>query len=107
MIARVWRGATLGEDADAYAAYIEESAMKPARELPGSRGTLILRRLHAGYAEFETILLFDSMDDVRAFAGDDLDQAVFFPEDDRYLVQRDLEVGHFEADVVVQGPGTG
>jgi len=99
VIARVWRGATLGEDADTYAAYIEESAMKDARELPGSRGTIVLRRLRGGYAEFETILLFDSMDDVKAFAGDDLDQAVFFPEDDRYLVERDLEVSHFEADV--------
>lgn len=107
MIARVWRGATLGEDADAYAAYVEESAMKPARELPGLRGTLVLRRLRAGYAEFETILLFDSMDDVKAFAGDELDEAVFFPEDDRYLVERDLEVSHFEVDVHIQGPGTG
>ena len=99
MIARVWRGATLGEDADAYAAYIEESAMQPARALPGVRGTLVLRRLHAGYAEFETILLFDSMDDVKAFAGDDLGQAVFFPEDDRYLVDRELGVRHYEVDV--------
>jgi antibiotic biosynthesis monooxygenase (ABM) superfamily enzyme len=99
VIARVWRGATLGEDADAYAKYLEESGMKAARVLPGSRGTIVLRRLRAGYAEFETILLFDSMDDVKAFAGDELDQAVFFPEDDRYLVERDLEVSHFEADV--------
>jgi antibiotic biosynthesis monooxygenase (ABM) superfamily enzyme len=107
VIARVWRGATLGEDADAYAAYVEESGMKAARALPGSRGTIVLRRLRAGRAEFETILLFDSMDDVTAFAGDDLDKAVFFPEDDRYLVERDLEVSHFEADVQIQGPGTG
>jgi len=107
VIARVWKGATLGEDADAYAAYVEESGMKAARALPGSRGTLVLRRLRAGYAEFETILLFDSMDDVKAFAGDDLGRAVFFPEDDRYLVERDLEVSHFEADVRIQGPGTG
>jgi antibiotic biosynthesis monooxygenase (ABM) superfamily enzyme len=99
VIARVWRGATLGEHADEYAAYIEESAMKPARALPGSRGTIVLRRLNAGKAEFETILLFDSMDDVKAFAGDDLDRAVFFSDDDRYLVERDLEVSHFEADV--------
>jgi antibiotic biosynthesis monooxygenase (ABM) superfamily enzyme len=99
MIARIWRGATLAEDADAYAAYLEESGMRAARELPGSRGTLVLRRLRAGYAEFETILLFDSMDDIRAFAGDDLDAAVFFPEDDRYLVERDLEVRHYEVDV--------
>lgn len=99
MIARVWRGATLAENGDAYAAYLEESGMRAARGLEGSRGTLVLRRERAGYTEFETILLFDSMDDVRAFAGDDLEVAVFFPEDDRYLVERDLEVRHFEADV--------
>jgi antibiotic biosynthesis monooxygenase (ABM) superfamily enzyme len=99
MIARVWRGATLGEDADAYAAYVEASGMKAARALPGSRGTIVLRRLRAGYAEFETILLFDSLENVRAFAGDDLDLAVFFEQDDKYLVERDMEVRHYEVDV--------
>lgn len=102
MIARVWRGATLAENAEAYAAYLEQSGMKAARALPGSRGTLVLRRLRAGYAEFETILLFDSLEDIRAFAGDELEQAVFFPEDDRYLVERDLTVAHYEADVVLR-----
>jgi antibiotic biosynthesis monooxygenase (ABM) superfamily enzyme len=100
-IARVWRGATSAEDGDAYAAYLEESGMKKARALPGSRGTLVLRRVHDGRAEFETILLFDSLEDVAAFAGDDLDAAVFFPEDDRYLVERELAVRHYEVDVHV------
>lgn len=98
MIARVWRGATRAEDADAYGAYLEASGMRTARALPGSRGTLVLRRGRDELAEFETILLFDSLDDVRAFAGDQLDAAVFFPEDDRYLVERDLEVRHYEVD---------
>jgi hypothetical protein len=99
MIARVWRGATLAEDGEAYAAYLEDTGMKGARALKGSRGTLVLRRTRGGYAEFETILLFDSMADVEAFAGDDLDAAVFFPEDDRYLVERELAVKHYEVDV--------
>ena len=99
MIARVWRGATLAENGDAYAAYIEESGVGPARKLAGSRGSLVLRRVDGGYAQFETILLFDSLDDVRAFAGDDLEVARFFPEDDRYLVERDLSVRHYEVDV--------
>jgi antibiotic biosynthesis monooxygenase (ABM) superfamily enzyme len=101
MIARVWRGATREEDADSYAAYIEETGMKGARALPGNRGTLVLRRVHDGRAEFETILLFDSLDNARAFAGDDVEVAVFFPEDDRYLVERELTVRHFEVDVTV------
>jgi hypothetical protein len=99
VIARVWRGATLAEDGDAYAAYLEESGMGPARGLRGARGSLVLRRTRAGYAEFETILLFDSMEDIGAFAGDQLDAAVFFELDDRYLVERELEVRHYEVDV--------
>jgi hypothetical protein len=35
----------------------------------------------------------------RPFAGDDLEAAVFFPEDDRYLVEREPVVRHFEVDV--------
>jgi antibiotic biosynthesis monooxygenase (ABM) superfamily enzyme len=98
MVARVWQGATRAEDAEAYAAYLEETGMAAARALPGSRGTLVLRRLDGARAEFQTILLFDSLDDVRAFAGDDLGRAVFYPEDDRYLVERELGVRHFDVD---------
>jgi antibiotic biosynthesis monooxygenase (ABM) superfamily enzyme len=99
VIARVWRGATRAEDAETYAAYIEESGTGPARKLPGARGSLVLRRTLDDRTEFETIILFDSLDDVRAFAGDRLETAVFFPEDDRYLVDRDLTVSHHEVDV--------
>jgi antibiotic biosynthesis monooxygenase (ABM) superfamily enzyme len=108
VIARVWRGATRAEDADAYAAYLEETGMRSARALPGSRGTLVLRRRDGDQAAFETILLFDSLDDIRSFAGDDIERAVFFPEDDRYLVERELGVSHYEVDVHVgQGPESG
>ena len=104
MIARVWRGATRAEDAEKYGAYVEETGLRGARELPGSRGTLLLRRERDGRAEFQTILLFDSLDDVRAFAGDELDEAVFFPDDDRYLVDRDLDVAHYDVDVRLVQP---
>jgi antibiotic biosynthesis monooxygenase (ABM) superfamily enzyme len=101
MIARVWRGATCAEDADTYAAYVEQTGLESARVLPGNRGTLLLRRLNGDRAEFETILLFDSLEDVRGFAGDDYETAVFYPEDDAYLVDRDLVVRHFDVDVHV------
>jgi len=99
VIARIWRGVTRAADGEAYAAYIEESGTGPARKLPGARGSLVLRRTRGDRTEFETIILFDSLDDVRAFAGDHLETAVFFPEDDRYLVDRDLTVSHYEVDV--------
>lgn len=37
-----------------------------------------------------------SLDDIRAFAGDDVNTAVYYPEDERYLVERDLTVAHYE-----------
>ncbi len=98
MIARVWRGATRAEDAEAYAEYLERSGMEPARALAGSRGSLLLRRVDGDRAEFVTVLLWDSIGDVRAFAGDEPERAVFFPEDDRFLVERELEVRHYEVD---------
>ena len=59
------------------------------------------RRERDGRAEFQTILLFDSLDDVQAFAGDEPDVAVFYPEDDRFLVERDLDVAHYEVDAQI------
>jgi hypothetical protein len=42
------------------------------------------------------VSLWSSLDDVRAFAGDDVEQAVFYPEDDGFLIDRDLRVRHYE-----------
>jgi hypothetical protein len=42
------------------------------------------------------VTLWESMDAVVAFAGPRPEQAVFYPEDDRYLVERGLVVDHFE-----------
>ena len=43
-----------------------------------------------------TFSLWDSWDSIRAFAGSDIDQAVYYPEDDRFLIERDLLVRHYE-----------
>lgn len=96
MIARVWRGWTARRDADAYVDYLEETGMSAARAKPGNRGAYILRRDTGDRAEFVTVLLWETLDSVRAFAGDDVERAVFFPEDDRYLVERELSVAHYE-----------
>ena len=42
--------------------------------------------------EFVTFSLWDSIDAIKAFAGEDYETAVFYPEDDRFLVERDETV---------------
>jgi hypothetical protein len=69
MIARIWKGAVRTSDGDAYADYIHRTGM---------------------------FTLWESLDAVKAFAGDDYERAVYYPEDDRYLVERDLTTSHYE-----------
>jgi len=100
MIARTWRGVTREADADRYATYIEETGLRAFSETPGNVGALLLRRPlgDAGEAttEFLVVSFWDSMEAVKRFAGPRPDTAVFSPEDERYLVRRDLSVEHFE-----------
>jgi len=91
VIARVWRGAASAADAEAYAAYVEQC-------LDGERA-LVLQRVDGDRAEIQTIIFFDSLDVVREFAGEDITRARFYPEDDRYLVDRDLTVTHYDVPV--------
>ena len=96
MIARVWRGWTSADDADEYAEYLLATGMRQARATPGNQGAYFLRRIEGDRAEFVTVILWETLDAVRAFAGDDVEQAVFFPEDARYLVEREPTVRHYE-----------
>jgi heme-degrading monooxygenase HmoA len=102
VIARVWRGWTRTADADAYVAYIDATGMASYAATPGNRGAWMLRRaLDDGRTEFVTLSLWESMDAVRAFAGDDPSRAVFYPDDERSLVDRETTVTHFD---VASGP---
>lgn len=96
MIARTWRGWTSAADADRYVDYLNETGVKEYRGTPGNRGVLVLRRIADDRAEFLLVSLWDTMDAVRAFAGDDVAVAVFYPEDDAFLVDRERHADHFE-----------
>jgi heme-degrading monooxygenase HmoA len=96
MIARMWRGVVRRDDADAYVEYIVNTGMAEYRATPGNQGAWMLRRDDGDRSEIMTFSLWDSRDSIRAFAGEDIDQAVFYPEDDRFLIERDLTVRHYD-----------
>ena len=100
MIARTWRGVTRATDSDRYAEYVEATGLRSFAETPGNLGALLLRRPVEDGAEANTEFLvvsfWESMDAVKRFAGPIPERAVFYPEDEQYLVRRDLSVDHFE-----------
>lgn len=92
---RTWRGWTRLEDTDAYAEYILRTGIEEYKSTPGNRGAYIVSRPDGERTEFMTISLWDNRESIVAFAGDDIARAVFYPEDDRYLVDRETTVKHF------------
>jgi heme-degrading monooxygenase HmoA len=96
MIARSWRGSTRATDADTYVDYLHATGLKAYRDTPGNRGAFCFRRITGDKAEFVTLSFWESEAAIRAFAGEDIGQAVYYPEDDRFLVDRGPRVDHFE-----------
>jgi heme-degrading monooxygenase HmoA len=95
MIARMWRGWTTTENAATYAEYVSRTGLAAYRATPGNRGAWILQRDIGGRTEIVTLSLWESLDAVAQFAGHDVTKAVFYPEDDQYLVDRELAVTHY------------
>ena len=96
MISRTWKGTTRAADADAYLRYLNETGLGTLRATPGNLAVLCLRRIRGERAEFQVWSLWESEAGIRAFAGDDIGSAVFYPEDDDYLIEKDEHVDHFE-----------
>jgi heme-degrading monooxygenase HmoA len=95
MIARMWIGTVRLQDADEYADYVRDTGLDAYAGTPGNRGAWMLRRDEGDRTEFITLSLWDSEDAIRAFAGDDIEAAVYYPEDDRYLIDRGQRVRHY------------
>jgi heme-degrading monooxygenase HmoA len=95
MIARIWRGWTRPEDAEPYARYAAETGLRAYRTTPGNRGAWLLHRAEGDRAEILTISFWESLAAVATFAGDDVEAAVFYPDDDRWLVDRETRVTHY------------
>jgi len=98
VIARIWRGAVRSKDADEYVAYVRDTGIEHYRSTPGNLGAWILHRPVDDLTEIVTFSLWESMTSVRAFAGGDPSQAVYYPEDDRFLVERGSIVEHYDVD---------
>jgi heme-degrading monooxygenase HmoA len=96
MIARVWKGWTKLEDADAYEKLIREKVYPELHKINGFHGGYILRENKNDEVEFVTMLLFESLDAIKAFAGDDYEAPVFDPEARRLLSKVEPIARHYQ-----------
>jgi heme-degrading monooxygenase HmoA len=98
MISRIWHGWTTPGNADKYEKLLKKGIFKGIRNrnLRGFRSIQLLRRNVVNEVEFVTIMLFDSFEAVREFAGEDYEAAVV-PENARAVLSRfDGRSQHYE-----------
>lgn len=102
MIGRIWHGWTTPENADAYETLLKQEIFVGIRDrdIPGYQGIQLLRREIDGEGgcavEFITIMWFDSLEAVRAFAGEDYEVAVVPPRARQLLARFDARSQHYQ-----------
>jgi len=108
MISRIWHGWTTRENAEAYENLLRSEIFTGIanRSIQGYRGIHLLRRDAAEEVEFITIMWFDSVEDVIAFAGEDYEAAVVPPKARQVLSRFDPRSAHYEVVVSPVQPST-
>jgi heme-degrading monooxygenase HmoA len=96
MINRIWHGWTKSEDADEYETMLRSEVLPAIHRVKGFYGAYLLRRVIGTNVEFCTITMFENMEAVRAFAGDDYEKAVIHGPARRLLIKFDERSKHYE-----------
>ena len=104
MIARTWQGRVPAPKADAYYEYLQRTGLAHYQATPGNRGVLVQRRVEGGVAIFVLTTLWDSVESVKRFAGEDYEKARYYAEDGDYLLEQDPYVTHAEVLMAVIHP---
>lgn len=96
MIARLWHGRTKAADAVEYKRYLFNSGIPAYRATAGNRGAWVLCRPEGDIAHFLTLSFWESWDAIKTFAGEAIETARYFPEDEKYLLEFEPTVTHYE-----------
>jgi heme-degrading monooxygenase HmoA len=92
----MWRGWVATERSAEYVDYINGTGMAEYRQTPGNiDAQMWTRDLRDGRTEVVTVSWWETLEAIRGFAGDDISRAVFYPEDDEYLIGREDTVTHY------------
>jgi len=96
MIARIWKGVTKREDTKRYLAYLKATGLKDYAATRGNLGTYVLTRRVGPNTEFLLLSLWKSMEDIKGFAGEEVERAVYYPADGGFLLDMAPKVDQYE-----------
>lgn len=96
MMARAWHGRVPSSKTEAYYQYLLATGLSDYAATPGNRGVYVFRSKVGEVSEFLITTLWESLDAIKRFAGEDYERARYYPEDDDYLLEREPLVAHYE-----------
>ena len=96
MIARLWHGRVPTAKADAYRKFTNGRAIPDYRSVPGNLSVHVLERREGEVTPFVTLTFWGRLDAIRAFAGESVEKAKYYPEDADFLLEYEPRVLHYE-----------
>ena len=96
MIVRIWHGRVPTSKATLYRAFLNERAIPDYRSVEGNVSVYILERADSEETHFITMTFWRDEASIRAFAGNDLTRAKYYPEDKDFLLEFEPNVVHYE-----------
>jgi heme-degrading monooxygenase HmoA len=96
MITRIWHGRVEIAKAAAYRTFLNTRAIPDYQSVAGNLSVHILERREGDVTHFITLTFWQDMDSIKAFAGEDVEVAKYYPEDKDFLLEFEPQVVHYE-----------
>ena len=96
MIVRMWHGRVPTEKAPAYREFTRQRAIPDYQSVPGNLSVYILERPEGEVTHFITLTFWTDLEAIKGFAGENVEQAKYYPEDRNFLLEFEQEVVHYE-----------
>ncbi|MHA1911679.1 MAG: antibiotic biosynthesis monooxygenase [Candidatus Kariarchaeaceae archaeon] len=96
MIVRVGHDIVPKEKSKLYNEFLIERAVPDYSSIDGNLSVKILRRDEEEVTHFLTITTWKSYEVIKKFAGENIDQAKYYPEDKEFLIEFEPNVIHYE-----------
>ena len=96
MIARIWHGKTKLEHYEEYTDFMKSRAIPDYEKTQGFVKLTFLRRIEGDVAHFNLITFWKNIEVIKNFAGNTYETAKYYPEDEKYLLEFEEKVTHYE-----------
>ncbi len=94
MVTRIWHGRTRTEDSDAFRQYMIETGVSDLLKTNGSLGVQIWEREEGNITHMWMVTQWINIECIRSFAGNDVEKAKYYSEDEKFLLELERNVIH-------------